>query len=68
MGSQNEMKIQTMELIDRAFTFSGRAKVKGGIGGREPHAFLGNCLEAHPIWEETVWMDRVNKVYGIQTS
>ena len=34
-------------------------KVKGGIGGREPHGFLGNLQEAHPLWEETVWMDRM---------
>ena len=52
MGNQNEMMIQTMDLIDRATTHSGRAKVEGGIDGREPHSFLGNLWEAHPLWEE----------------
>ena len=41
MGSQNEM-IWTMKPINGAFTCSGGAKVKGGIGGREPQGFLGN--------------------------
>ena len=56
-----------MEPIDGAITCSEGAKVKGDIGSKEPHGFLGNLLEVHPIWEETVWMDRVNKVHSIQT-
>ena len=40
--------------------------VKGGIGSRKPHGFPGNLQEDHPLWEETVQMDRVNKVHGIQ--
>ena len=67
MGSQNEMMIQTMELINRASTHSEGAEVKGGRGGREPHGFLGNLQEAHSHWEETVWLDRVNEVCSIQT-
>ena len=67
MGSQNEMMIWTTDLIDQVTTHSRGAKVKWGVGGREPHGFPGNLQEAHPIWEETVWMDRVNKAHGIQT-
>ena len=67
MESQNKMTIQTMDLIDRVTTHSGGAKVEGGIGGREPHSFTGNLQEDHPLQEETVQMDRVNKVHGIQT-
>ena len=67
MGDQNEMTMWTAELIDRAFTCSGGAKVKGGIGGREPQGFLGNLWEANPLQEETVWIDTVNDVCGIQT-
>ena len=61
------MTIQTMDLIDGVTTHSGGAKVKGGIGSREPHGFPGNLWEGHPFWEETVQMDRVNEVHGIQT-
>ena len=60
MGSQNGM-IWIAELINGVSSPSRGAKVKGGIGGREPHSFLGNLQEAHLLWEETVWMDRVNK-------
>ena len=35
-------------------------------GGREPQGFLGNLQEAQPLQEETVWVDRANKVYNIQ--
>ena len=67
MGSQDGMTIWTAELIDKASICSGGAKGEGGVGGREPHGFLGNPQEAHPLWEETVWMDRVNEVCSIQT-
>ena len=56
-----------MDLIEGATTCSGGAKVKGGIGSSEPHGFPGNLWEAHPLREEAVWMDRVNKVHSIQT-
>ena len=29
--------------------------------------FLGNHWEAHPLWEETVQIGRVNEVHNIQT-
>ena len=61
------MMIWTVELINRVSTHSGGSKVEGGIGGREPHGFQGNIQEAHPLWEETVQMDRVNEIHGIQT-
>ena len=67
MGIQNRMMRWTMELIDIASTHSGGAKVKGGMGDREPHSILGNLQEAHPLWEETVQMDRVKIVCGIHT-
>ena len=41
MGSQNEITIQTRDLIDGATTHRGGAKVKGGIGGREPTTSQG---------------------------
>ena len=56
-----------MELLNRASTHSGVAEVEGGIGSREPHSFQGNLQEAHPLREETVWMDRVNEVHGSHT-
>ena len=67
MGSQNEMMIQTTELIEGAFTCHGGAKVKGGAEIKEPHSFLGNLQDAHPVCEETVQLDRVNEVHDIQT-
>ena len=67
MGSQNEMMIWTAELINGTFTCSGGSKVKWAIGGRELQGFLGNLWEAHPLWKETVWIDRVNEVCNIQT-
>ena len=67
MGSQNGMTIQTTDLTKGATTCSGGAEVAEGIGGREPHGFPGNLQEAHYLQEETVWMDRVNAVHGIQT-
>ena len=57
----------TTELIDIVSTHSGGDEIEGGIGGREPHGFLENLPEAHPLWEETVQMDRVNEVCGIHT-
>ena len=36
------MTIQTTDLIDRVTTHRGEIKVKGVIGGREPHGFPGN--------------------------
>ena len=56
-----------MDLIDGVTTHSGGAKIKGGIGGRQPHSLPGNLWEAHPLQEETVQMDRVNEVHGIHT-
>ena len=67
MGSKNKMTIQTTDLTEGVTTHSGGAKVMEGIGGIEPHSFSGNLLEAHHLQEETVWMDRVNAVQGIQT-
>ena len=67
MESLNEMMIQTAGSIDGAFTCSEGVKAKGGIGGREPQGFLGNLWEAHPLQEERVWIDRLNKVCYIQT-
>ena len=67
MGSQNGMTIQTMQQINRVVTCSRGAKVKGGISGREHHGFLGNPQKAPPLWEGTVWMDRVHEVCDIQT-
>ena len=61
------MMVWTVELINRASTHSGEAEIGGGIGGREPQGSLGNLQEVHPLWEETVQMDRVNNVCGIQT-
>ena len=49
MESQNEMTIWTTEPIDRAFTHSGGAEVKGDLGGREPPGFLGNLWESYPL-------------------
>ena len=66
MGSQDGMMIWTAEAIDRV-THNRGAKFKGGIFGREPQGFLGNLWEAHPLCEETVWIDRVNEVHNIQT-
>ena len=66
MGSQNEMTVQTMDLIDGVTTCRGGVEVKGGIGAREPHGFPGNLWEVHPLWEETAWMDGVNEVHRIQ--
>ena len=60
------MLIQTMELINVVTPHSAGAEVEGGIGSREPYSFLGNLWKAHPLQEETVWMDRVNRVHGIQ--
>ena len=56
-----------MEQVMRAFICSGGTKVKGGIGTREPNSFQGNLQEAHPLWEETLQIDRVNKAHGVQT-
>ena len=67
MGNQTEMMIQTKDLTEGATTCSGGAEVTEGVGGREPHSFPGNLWEAHHLQEETVWMDRVNAVHGIQT-
>ena len=67
MGSQNEMMIQTMDLMEGVTTHSRGPEVKEGIGSREPNDFPGNLLEAHPLQAETVWMDRVKAVHGIQT-
>ena len=61
------MMIQTMDLTERAITHSRRAVVVEGVGGREPYSFPGNLWEAHHLLEETVQMDRVNAVQGIQT-
>ena len=61
------MMIQTTDLIDGVTPHSRGAKVEGGIGGREFHGFPGNLQEAHPLWEEKVWMDIVNEVHTIQT-
>ena len=36
------------------------------VGSREPHSFPGNLWEVHHLQEETVQMDRVNAVHGIQ--
>ena len=57
----------TMDLIEGLTPHSEGAEVEGGKDSREPHSFPGNLWEAHPLWEETVWMDRVNEVHGIQT-
>ena len=65
MVSQNELMMQTMDLIVGATTCRGGAKVNGGVGGREPHDFPGSLWEAHPLQEETVQMEGVNKVPGI---
>ena len=43
------------------------AEVTEGVSGREPHSFPGNLQEAHHLQEETVQMDRMNAVQGIQT-
>ena len=56
-----------MDPTERATTHSGGAEVIEGISGREPQGFPGNLWEAHHLQEETVWMDRVNAVHGIQT-
>ena len=61
MGSQNEMMTQTTDLIEGATPLGRVAKVKGGKGSRGLHSFPGNLQEAHPLWEETVQMDRVYK-------
>ena len=61
------MMIQTMELVNRVTTCSRVAEVEGGIGCKESHSFQGNLQEAHPLWEETIWMDRVTKVHDSQT-
>ena len=57
------MMTQTTDLTEKP----RRTKVKGGKDGREPHSFPGNLQEAHPLWEETVQMDRANEAHGIQT-
>ena len=61
------MMMQAMDLSDGVTTHREGAEVNGGIGGREPLNFLGNPWEAHPLWMEIVWMDRVNGVHSIQT-
>ena len=61
------MMIQTTDLTKGATTCSGRAEVTEGICGREPHGFPGNLWEAHHLQEETVQIERVNSVQGIQT-
>ena len=61
------MMIQTMDLTKGAATRSREAEVEEGIGGREPQSFPGNLQEVHFLQEETVWMERVNVVHGIQT-
>ena len=58
--------IQTTDLFEGASPHSGGAEVKGGVSGREPHSFPENLWEAHPLQGKTVWVDRVNKVHGIQ--
>ena len=61
------MMIQTPDLTKGPTTHSGGAEITEGVGGREPHSFLRNLQEAHHLQEETVWMDRMNVVHGIQT-
>ena len=53
------------EPIDGAFTHKGGAKVKEGLGSRGPQGFLGTLWETHPLWEEAVQIDRVNKVCNV---
>ena len=67
MGNQNGMIIQTMDLTKRVSTHSRGAEAVEGIEGREPKDFPGNLQEAYHLQEETVQMDRVNAVHGIQT-
>ena len=67
MGSHNAMTIQTMDLTEGATTHNGGTEVMEGVGGREPHGFLGNLQDTHHLQGETVWMDRVSAVHGIQT-
>ena len=59
MGSQNDMLIQTTDLIDWVTTCSRGAKIEGGVGSKEPHSIPGNLWETHPLQQETVWMVRV---------
>ena len=56
-----------MGLAEGATTHSEGVVVTEGIGTREPHGFPGNLWKACPLQEETVQMDRVNAVQGIQT-
>ena len=67
MGSQSGMTIQTMYLSKGVTTHSRGAKVAEGIGDRESHGFSGNLHEAHHLQEETVHLDGVNTVHGMQT-
>ena len=61
------MKRWTMELINVASTHSRGAEFKGSMDGKEPHSFLRNLKEAHPLQKKTVQMDRVNEVCSIYT-
>ena len=67
MGNWNGRTLWTTELVDRVSTHSEEAKVKEDVGGKEPHGFQGNLQEVHPLWEETVQMDRVTEACGSQT-
>ena len=67
MGSPNEIRIQTKDLIQGVAICSEGAEVMESIVGSEPHSFQGNLWEAHHLQQETVQMDRVNIVHGIQT-
>ena len=60
------MMIQTTNLIDGVTPHSGGAEVKGDIGGREPHIFPGNFLEAHPHLGAEVLIAEAIKVLSTQ--
>ena len=60
------MTIWLMEPIEGAFTHSGGAEAKRGIGGRGSQGSLQNFWEAQLLQEEAVWIDRVNEHHNIQ--
>ena len=55
-----------MDLINRATSNRGGARVEEDVGSKEPHGFPGNLWETHLLWEKAVQMDRVTEVHGIQ--